>query len=308
MILVLCLNAAVDKTIALPRLRLARLNRPRRVVTLPGGKGINVARALRSLGRRGVVLGFTAGETGDFIEASLRREGIPARWLRLAGGQSRMCLAILDGRPAPTEINEPGAPVGTSDVWRLERAFDPLARRARVIVASGSLPPGCPDDVYARLIRRVRRLGRPVYLDASGSALKRALPARPDLVKMNRDEAASVGLPVSSPSRLSRALERLAERGPREAVVTLGAAGAVAFTAGRRLHAVPPRVRSVSPVGCGDTFLAALVRERLLGSPPERALAAAAGTATASTLVPGAAVFRPGDVARVVARVRVRPI
>ncbi|MBI5203212.1 MAG: hexose kinase [Elusimicrobia bacterium] len=305
MILVLCLNAAVDKTIAVPALRLRSLNRPRSVVTLPGGKGINVARALKTLGRPGLVLGFTAGNTGDFIESSLRREGVAARWVRLARGQSRTCLAVLHGRGAPTEVNEDGAPVSARDLGRLERAFDRHARRAKVVIASGSLPPGCPAGLYAKLIRRARKAGVPAYLDASGPALRAGLAARPELAKMNRDEAASVGLPVAKAAVLARALQRLAENGPRDVVVTLGADGAVAFLGGRRLMATPPKVRSDAPGGCGDTILAGLARERGDGASPERALAYAAGLATASALVAGAGVFRPDSVGRIVRRVRV---
>ena len=313
MVLILCLNAAVDKTVVVDDLRLRRLNRPARVVTLPGGKGINVARVLAGLGERPLVLGFTAGYTGDFIERGLREEGISARWLRLARGHSRMCLAMLDGGGAPTELNEAGAVVGGPDLARLTSVCGRLSRAARLVVMSGSLPPGCPAGTYSRLIREVRRHGRMVFLDTSGPALKAGLAAGPDLVKLNREEAAFLGLPVRRTDALARALEALASRGPgarsrgpRAAIVTLGPAGAVAYFGGRRLVARPPRVRSVSPVGCGDTFLAGLANEILSGAAPERALAFATALATASALVPGAGVVRAADVGPILKRVRVR--
>lgn len=308
MILVLCLNAAVDKTMLVDGLRLGRLNRPKRVVTLAGGKGINVARVLTGLGEKALVLGFTAGHTGDFIEGALAAEGVAARWLRLAHGQSRTCLAILDGSGTPTELNEPGAEVGRGDLARLGKAYRGLAERARLVIASGSLPPGCPEGTYARLILSARSLGRRVFLDTSGPALRPAVAARPNLVKLNQAEAASLGLPASRPAEIARALEALAARGPKDAIVTLGPEGAVAHLGGRRLHARPPWVRSVSPVGCGDTFLAGLARELLAGRGPERALAYATALATASALVSGAGVVRRSDVGPILARVRVREL
>ncbi|MCX5789107.1 MAG: hexose kinase [Elusimicrobia bacterium] len=315
MILILCLNAAVDKTVVVDRLRLRRLNRPGRVLTLPGGKGINVARVLARLGERPLVLGFTAGYTGVFIESALREEGLAARWLRLAAGQSRTCLAILHGRGgpdpgrgAPTELNEAGAVIGARDLRRLTRECGALAKRSRLVILSGSLPPGCPPGTYARLIQEVRRHGRRVFLDTSTPALKPALTARPDLVKLNRDEAASLGLPVGRPDALARALENAAQRGARDAIVTLGPAGAVAFLGGRRLMAEPPKVRSVSPVGCGDTFLAAFARETLRGIDPRRALAFATAVGTASALVPGAGVVRMADVGPILRKVRVKEL
>lgn len=308
MILVLCLNAAVDKTVLVERLRLRRLNRPSRVVTLAGGKGINVARALSGLGESPRVLGFTAGQTGDLIERALAGEGIAARWVRLGRGQSRTCLAILDGSGAPTELNEAGAPVARADLARLGRAYGRLARRSRLVIASGSLPPGCPAGAYARLIREARGLGRRVFLDTSGAALRPAVAARPDLVKLNQHEAASLGLPSSRPAAIARALEALSSSGPRDSIVTLGPAGAAAYLGGKRLYAAAPRVRSVSPVGCGDTFLAGLAHELLAGRGPERALAYATALATASALVSGAGVVRRSDVGPILARVRVREL
>lgn len=305
MILVLCLNAAVDKTVELDRLDLRRLNRPRRVFTLAGGKGINVGRVLGKLGEECAVLGFVAGHTGAFIESAVAGEGIAAHWVRLERGRSRTCLAILHGRGAPTELNETGARVSRSAFARFLERYRALARRSNLVLASGSLPPGCPDSAYAKLVREARALGRPVFLDTSGPALKHSLAARPHLLKLNGIEAASLGMTDRRPAALARALESLAARGPRHCIATLGPAGAVAYLGGRRLLVRPPRVRAVSPVGCGDTFLAGLARELLAGRGPERALAYAAALATASALVPGAGVVRLRDVSPLLARTRV---
>ncbi len=303
-ILVLCLNAAVDKTAFVPRVAPRRRHRLDHVYALPGGKGINVARALRRLGERPLVLGFVAGHAGDFIARGLRQEGLAARWVRLRDGESRTCLSLLDGVDGPTEFNETGPRVTRAELAELEREFSRLAARARLVVLSGSLPPGCPDGTYARLVRAARAAGKPVLLDTSEAALPLAVAAEPDLAKLNLDEASSLGLKLDGSAGSRRAWERRGGRGGGEAIITLGPRGAAGYMGGRFMMAVPPRIRSLTPIGCGDTFLAGLAHARLRGLPPERSLAFATSVATASAMVLGAGVFRPADVPRVLRGVR----
>ena len=306
MVLVLCLNAAIDKTAALRRLVPHRRHKLGPMFALPGGKGINVARALARMGGRPLVLGFVAGHSGRFIEEGVRREGLPARWVRLGRGESRVCLSLLDGRDGPTEINEAGPRVTRSDMDRLTALYRRLLQRARLVVLSGSLPAGCPPGAYATLIRLARREGKPVLLDTSEEPLARALSAGPDMVKVNREEAASLGLSLADPAGWRSALKGLKMKGAREAIVTLGAEGAVGWLGGRALRAVPPSVRAVTPIGCGDTFLAGVARSLLRGEGPEGTLAYATAVATASARVLGAGIFRPGDVPGVLRRTAVR--
>jgi fructose-1-phosphate kinase PfkB-like protein len=199
----------------------------------------------------------------------------------------------LDGRPTPTEANEPGPHVRPADRARLEREFARLARRSRLVILSGSLPSGCPADTYARLIRLAKKAGRPVLLDTSGPALRPATAAGPDLVKLNSEEAGG-----TDPRRLLK-------RGASQAVITLGGRGAIGLLGGRAIKVVPPRVRVATPVGAGDTFLAGLAHSILKGEEPERSLAYAAAVATASCRVVGAGVFRPKDAAAAMKRTRV---
>ena len=307
MILVLCLNAAVDKTVSVSRLSPGRRNRIASFLALPGGKGVNVARALRSLGEHPFLLGFTAGHSGRFIEDGVRRERIAARWIRLQAGESRTCLSILDGEGDPTEFNEPGPVVRAGDFKRLEKAYRALLPKAGIVVLSGSLPLGLAPATYARLIAPARRSGKIVFLDTSAPALGPALRAGPDLVKLNREETASLDLPTGK-ADLARTLARLLRRGAREAVITLGSEGAVLAAPGLRLSVQAPAVPITTPIGCGDTFLAALAHARLRGWPKARSLAFAAALATASAKVPGAGVFRKRDIPRVLAGVKMREL
>lgn len=293
-VLVICLNPSVDKTCVLPVLTPRRRHHLPTVLALAGGKGINAARVLRRLGARPLVLGFTAGHSGRFIEEATRAEGIAARWVRPAEGESRTCLSVLHGGTAPTELNEVGPRIGKADLSRFLAAYRAELESARMVILSGSLPPGVPAGIYARLIRLGRTAGRPVFLDASGAALRLGLAARPDLAKLNEEEALSVGL---GPRRI------LPKKGP-DLVVTLGPRGAVGRLGGRMIRCVPPKVRALSPVGCGDTFMAGLAWSLLRASPPEAALAYATALATASARVLGAGVFRKRDLAEILSRVR----
>lgn len=303
-VLTLCLNPAVDKTAFVRRVRPGGAHRLDRTLSLPGGKGINVARALRRLGLRPRLLGWTAGETGAWIEREVRRERLAARWVRVPRGESRVCLSVVV-RGEPTDFNEVGPAVAAADVARLAAAFARLARGPGLAILSGSLPPGCPASIYARLARLSRRRGLEVLLDAAAPALEAGLAGRPDLAKLNSDEAASLGL---APARGRAALGAILRWGAREAVVTLGPRGAIAFLAGKFLRAEPPRVAAMTPIGCGDTFLAGLAHARLRRWPAERSLGFATALATASALVPGAGLFRRADLAAVLRRTKVGPL
>ncbi len=305
MVLVTCLNPAVDKTALVAKARGRGRMRLDRVLSLPGGKGINVARALRGLGERAVIVGWTAGHAGAWIEAAVRREGLNSRWTRIAAGESRLCLSVADGKGLPLDLNEVGPNVGRRDLRRLEKVFRSLLPRCRLVVLSGSLPPGCPPAFYARLVTLAHSFGRPVFVDASLAALRLAVRSQPDLIKINREEARAL-ISRSGRRDLWSLLAQVRRLGPSGAVVTMGALGAAGLIQGRRLRAIPPKIRAVTPIGCGDTFMAGLVYSRLRGWSAGRSLAFATALATASAMVPGAGVFRKLDLRRVRPRVVLR--
>lgn len=294
----------MDKTCYLPDIHSHGRNVMKPLALFPGGKGINVARALRRLGHKPLLLGFTAGATGRWIERETRREGLSARWVRLKSGDSRLCLSLLDGKRHPTDLNEQGPRLNSSDLTRITAAYTRLLGKAQVVVLSGSLPPGAPPGIYARFIRLAHSRAKTVFLDASGAPLKRALGEGPDLLKLNREEAAGLGFAPSGNVR--GFLEKLWRRGVREAVVTGGPDEAFAYLGGKFWRAVSPKVRAVTPIGCGDTFLAGMIHSQLKNWPSEKSFAFATALATASASVLGAGVFRPADVPRVLRRVRVR--
>ena len=152
MILTVTLNAAVDRTVAVPNFRLARRHRAVESRTVAGGKGINVARALSLLGRPVIAAGFVGGPTGTRVLEQLREESVLTDFTRIAA-ETRINLAVIDPTSGDqTEINERGPAVSPEEVKTLFERISYLASGAKICVLAGSLPPGAGDDLYARLI------------------------------------------------------------------------------------------------------------------------------------------------------------
>jgi tagatose 6-phosphate kinase len=264
-------NLALDVTYEVPELCPGGTHRVRSVHARAGGKGVNVARILRSLGHDVLVLGLAGGATGDAVRADLDDAGLPHDLVPCAG-ETRRTVTVVAGGEA-TLLNEPG-PVVAPDEWAALEARIP---DADVVVISGSLPPGIPADAIARLAARDGR----VIVDTSGEPLRHAAPYA-WAVKPNAEELASLtgtGDPVAGARML-----------PAPAVVvSLGADGLLAV-AGDEVHrAAPPRVVSGNPTGAGDAVVAALAAGA--GAPWPELLADAAALSAAAVLAPVAGSY-----------------
>jgi len=247
--LTVTLNAALDVTYQVPALTLGESHRPSAVDTRAGGKGINVARVLRTLGHETMVTGLVGGQTGAAIRADVMAAGLREALFEMAGPSRRTVTIVSDH--AATSVNEPGPPVSISDWTDFVGGYNALAARASVVVLSGSLPGNLPEDAYAQLIRATPT---PTILDTSDGPLLAGLAARPDVVKPNAAELAAVtgiGDPVTA-ARL------LLARGAGAVVASLGAAGLVAVTEDGVWRAAAPEALRGNPTGAGDACVAAL--------------------------------------------------
>jgi len=290
-------NAAIDKTVVVPGFALDRIHRPESVVQLPGGKGINVARGLRTLGESACVTGWAGGHAGQFIAAGLAAEGLAAE-LSWCEFESRTCLSILDPqRGTLTELYENGQAVPAAKLEELSTLFARLVQGAAFVTLSGSLPPGVPPNFYATLAQIAAAAGAPVALDCGGEALRLGLEqGHPTLIKPNQTELeALMGRTLHSPAEFRQAALETAAQYHTLVVLSLGAQGAVAARAGEAWLACPPRIEAVSAVGSGDCLLAGLVQGLARGMQLPEALrrGVAAGTANALTL--GAGRFTSAD-------------
>lgn len=301
MTLVIGPNLSIDQTVAVPRLRIGTIHRVPAVHKLAGGKGANVARAMRILGEDPLLLGFAGGPVGEQLAAYLRADGIAHR-LVPSQGETRVCFSVADDSTGEqTEFYEGGAPVSTGEIAALLAAADAAVPGHRWVVLTGSLPRGAPADLYAQLMAIARRHGARVLLDAKGAALAAGIIAGPDLLKVNRAELAEhIGRALDTPTQVAEAARAALDgrdgRDGASAIITLGAGGAVVVDALVRWLIVPPSIRARSPVGSGDSVaagvVAALDRGQLLLEAAR--LGVAAGAANAQYL--GGAQFTRADV------------
>ncbi|HEY2519478.1 MAG TPA: 1-phosphofructokinase family hexose kinase [Streptosporangiaceae bacterium] len=305
MILIVCLNPALDITHHVPVVNWSGVNRPRAVDTRPGGKGLNVARTLLALGAEVRVLGLAGGATGQAVRSGLAELGVPSDFTPIAG-ETRRTFAVLDHERHTTALfNEPGPTVRATELTDLRYLYERSVAGAQATVLSGSLPPGLPTDTYATLTRVARAAGVPVVLDAHGDALRLGVAAGPAVVKPNLDELEHLaGHPLSLAAdgngrpAVAEAARELRAGGAEAVVVSLGPAGLRAVTADGGWRAVPPAVEAVNPTGAGDAVVAALTLGLVTGQPWPDRLRDAAALGTATALAPVAGEFDPADYTR----------
>ncbi len=259
MILIVNLNLAVDLIVEVNDLRLGHVHRSHSTLRQAGGKGVNVARVLRALGDPCVLSGFLGGEAGEAIAAGLRAEGIPFSCTAIKV-ESRTCLILNDrSNKQQTVINEPGPQIGKDELMRFTDAYVRLLETSELIILTGSLPPGLPDDTYAKLISIANRSGKRVLLDASSTALRHAIRAEPFMVKVNQVEAGELlERAVTDFESAAEAVSMMIEMGAGNAMITLGAEGAQLAFGGERCRLVPPVVKARNSVGSGDAVMAGI--------------------------------------------------
>jgi 1-phosphofructokinase/tagatose 6-phosphate kinase len=302
MIVTVTLNAAIDRTLTVPNFQRGQRHRASAGVTLAGGKGINVARALKTLGVPVVATGLVGGTTGTRIVEELTAEAILNDFVHI-GGESRTSTAVVDPTGGTyTEINEWGPSVRPEELETLREKLRYLTQDAEFVVFAGSLPRDVDDGFYAEAIHELARRHVPAVLDTDGEPLRLGVEAEPALVSPNQVEAESlVGQEFHDDEDFRLALDGIAEMGPRNVLITTEQGALALLREERVVHryrALAPRVDAVSAVGSGDVLLAAFLAARHAGRPHEEALRAAVAAGAASTLEVGAGRFDPRQAGR----------
>lgn len=312
MILTVTLNAAIDRTVAVPNFRLGHRHRAVESRTVAGGKGINVARALRLLGRPVIAAGFAGGPTGNRVLEQLRRESILTDFTWIAG-ETRINMAVVDPTSGEqTEINERGPAVSPEEVERFVERLRYLADGARICVLAGTLPPGAPEDLYGRLVEELRERGIAVLLDAEGEPMLAGLRAGASVVTPNEREAEElVGQEFGDRDEFVHGLSELVRLGAREAAITRpdGCVAVVGEGAARRVLEVRTKsLEPVSTVGSGDAFLAGYAAALYDGREPRQCVAQAVACGAESTQHFGAGTVDRHQVERLLDEVEVREL
>ena len=302
MILTVTLNAAIDRTVAVPSFRQGHRHRAVEASTVAGGKGVNVARTLKLLGRPVIATGLAGGPTGARLMERLAEESILTDFTWIAG-ESRTNLAVIDPTSGEqTEINERGPDVAPEELERFLEKLLYLARGARVCVVAGSLPPSVPASFAARIIAELKELDVETILDTEGEPLTAGLRAEPAAVTPNTTEAeGAVGHEFNDREDLLTGLRGLVELGAGEALIT-HERGCVASllegTERRSYEARAPSLEPVAAVGAGDAFLAGFTAARFESLPPQECVRFAVACGAESTQHFGAGSIDPAEVSR----------
>ncbi|MEV7278089.1 1-phosphofructokinase [Streptomyces sp. NPDC093111] len=292
MILTVTPNPSLDRTYEVPALERGEVLRASAERVDPGGKGVNVSRAVAAAGHRTVAVVPLGGAPGALVAQLLAGQGIEVAPVPVAG-QTRSNIAIAEPDGTLTKVNAPGPELTPEESETVLATVSAHAPAADWIACCGSLPRGLAPEWYAELVTRVHGAGARIALDTSGPSLLAALAARPDVVKPNADELAqAVGRPLATVGDAVKAAQELRERGAGAVLASLGADGQLLVTAdgvhyGR---AAVPVVRS--NVGAGDASLAGFLAAG--GSGPE-ALAAAVAHGAAAVQLPGSEMPTPAD-------------
>lgn len=261
MIITVTINPAVDKTIEINNFTLDQVNRVENMRKEPGGKGINVSKTVKALGRESEVFSVVAGSAGDYIKSAIKAIGLEGEFLQVAG-ETRTNIKITDyALGLFTDINESGPQLDHAMNDDIVHAIDDMTNEGDVLVLSGSLPMGIDKKIYTKLIEMSNDKGVLTILDASGDILENGLKAKPTIIKPNIHELESIaGYDLDSDDKIIAYVEKLISEGcvAKGVLVSNGEKGSMWITKEHVIKAKPIVTEVISTVGAGDAMVAAL--------------------------------------------------
>ncbi len=271
----------------------------------PGGGGINVARAIKKLGGEALAIYPSGGYSGKFLNVLLEKEGIKTLVVETLNHTRENMIALDVSSNKQYRFGMPGSPLSNEEWQRCLKLVEQL-KDVTFIVASGSLPPGVPADIFAQIARIAKSKGAKLIVDTSGDALKYALEEGVYLVKPNLKELASLTEREEvSISEVSDNTNKLITEGKTEAVVvSLGGSGAMLATKYEYFQITPPVVDIKSTVGAGDSMVAGIVLSLSKGIPLTKAVQYGVACGTAATLNPGTELCKLEDVQQMAAKIK----
>ncbi|MDE6365308.1 MAG: 1-phosphofructokinase [Lachnospiraceae bacterium] len=293
MIYTVTLNPSLDYIVSMDCFEMGMTNRTTSEQMFPGGKGINVSIVLRNLGIESVVLGYTAGFTGNQIERQVREMGLYTDFIHISGGFSRINVKLKDYDG--TEINGMGPEIEQKYVDELYRKLDQL-KAGDLLVLAGSIPKSLPDSIYRDILVRLQKKGILFVVDATKELLLNALPFRPFLIKPNNHELGEIfHVALDTREAVVPYAKLLQEKGAGNVLVSMAGQGAVLVDESGAVHMLAaPRGRLVNAVGAGDSmvagFLAGWMERGDYGYAFRMGVAAGSASAFSEVLATGAEV------------------
>jgi len=306
MIATITLNPSLDEYIAVHGLKVDESNRWINLRHYAGGKGIDVSRAIHEMGGRATAYGFIGGHEGRAVEILLDEEGVPFSFTPIEQ-ETRTNFIITDTRTLQqTMINAPGPHISKRELERFLKKFGEIHPVPDLMVASGSVPPGVPINIYYDIVTEAKGYGVRTILDSAGQWLKEGIKAKPYLIKPNVHEAEEL-LETELPSEeaIIKAALNLVEMGIEIVVISRGKEGIIAATKKNIFKAVPPPLKVRSAVGAGDCTVAGLALKLAYGEPLLEACRLAVAMGSATVLTPGTGLCRRADVERLLPQIKV---
>lgn len=281
MILVVNLNASLDKIYIADDIKRGEVVRAKSVQNTAGGKGTHVANVANILGESCTVTGFLGGKTGEFIADKLKEKGIVNESV-IIKEETRACINVATPDGKQTEVLEPGPIVSGEEQGVFLDKYEKLLENVDIVVASGSLPQNVAKDFYRRLIEIANAKGKKFLLDTSGAALIEGIKAKPFFIKPNKDEFESfIGHKVQSADDAVQEVRNFMAEGISLPVISLGKKGSIIGYKGKIYHAIPPEIQIINAVGSGDAYVAgfAVALQRRMDIIKAIRFASACGTA-----------------------------
>ncbi|MCB0250781.1 MAG: 1-phosphofructokinase [Anaerolineae bacterium] len=291
MIVTLTPNPVLDRTLSVPRIEFDDVLRASSTRLDWGGKGFNVSRALKALGRDSVAMAFAGGGTGQMLRQGLDALGITTDFVEIAGETRTNVVVVDQATGRHIKVNEAGPTISAQEHDELLQRIRERVQPDDLWVLAGSLPPGLPIGFYAEVIDLLQASGAQAFLDTSGEPLRLGCVAQPALVKPNVAEAEELtGQVIDSPHDASRAAGHFLDQGVEMVALSMGAQGLVLASASQAVWARPPGVSVTNPTGAGDSLLAGIVWALQQGLPLAEVASWGVATGTASAMREGVSV------------------
>jgi len=309
MIAAITLNPCLDQHITVNGLVVDGTNRWSRLHPYAGGKGIDVSRAIHEMGGRTIAYGFIGGPAGRTVEILLDEEGVPFSFTPIQR-ETRTNFIITDTKSSQqTRIDAPGPHISKKEFERFQRKMMRVRPSPDLIVASGSVPPGIPNDVYYTMTMEAKTFGVRTILDSDSQWLAEGIKAKPYLIKPNIREAEGLlDRELPTEEAVIKAALDLVEMDIEIVVISRGKDGIIAATTKEILKAVPPPVKVRSAVGAGDCTVAGLALKLANEEPLLEACRLAIAMGTAAVLTPGTELAHRADVEKLLPQIKVEDI
>lgn len=284
MIYTITFNPALDYVIRVQDFNVGKINKSQKEYIYPGGKGINVSIVLKTLGQETTAMGFISGFVGKEIEKQVQKYGVQTDFIEIENDNSRINVKIL-GESEETAINAKGPYIELKYIELLYKKLEILEEKD-ILVLSGSVPNGVPDDIYEEICKKVKDKNIKVVVDSTGELLVNTLKYRPYLIKPNQQELEEIfGIKITSQDEALKYAKQLQIKGAKNVIVSMGSDGAVLLDENGysyKMKALNTK-NAVNTVGAGDSMVAGFLAGREMFNNYEKALEIGVAAATATT-------------------------